>query len=105
MFNKKLAQLQIQGYQPSKTFRCENQLKSAYVLAVFMIIFKNIVWEKGDENGRLHFHAIIRIPEGKMIGELFEKRYYDVVNHKMQTTTQNTYFNERFGKKVMLRTT
>lgn len=56
------------------------------------------VWEKGDENGRLHFHAIIRTPEGKMIGDLFEKRDYDVVNHKMQTTTQNTYFNERFGR-------
>ena len=56
------------------------------------------VWEEGVENGRLHFHAIIRIPEGKMIGELFEKRDYDVINHKMQTTTQNTYFLERFGR-------
>ena len=56
------------------------------------------VWEDGAENGRLHFHGIFRIPEGQMIGELIEKNDYDTRHHKMRTTTQNTYFNERFGR-------
>ena len=56
------------------------------------------VWERTPENNRLHFHAIIRVPEGQMIGELVEKRDFDTRHKKMQTTIQNTYFNERFGR-------
>ena len=56
------------------------------------------VWEDGSENGRLHFHGIFRIPKEQMIGELIEKTDYDTRHHKMRTTTQNTYFNERFGR-------
>ena len=33
-----------------------------------------------------------------MIGELVEKRDFDTRHKKMQTTVQNTYFNERFGR-------
>ena len=46
----------------------------------------------------MHFHAIIRVPKGQMIGELVEKRDFDTRHKKMQTTVQNTYFNERFGR-------
>lgn len=55
-------------------------------------------WEEGAENGRVHFHALIRIPEGQMKGELVEKKDFDTKHKRMQTTTQNTYFNERFGR-------
>ena len=55
-------------------------------------------WEEGSENGRLHFHALLRIPEGEMIGELVEKSDYDTRHHKRQTALQNTYFLERFGR-------
>lgn len=54
------------------------------------------VWERSPANNRLHFHGIFYIPE--MVGELFEVRDYDTRAHKMQTTMQNTYFAERFGR-------
>ena len=54
------------------------------------------VWERSPINKRLHFHGIFYIPT--MIGELIEKRDYSTKNHKMQTTFQNTYFLERFGR-------
>ncbi len=54
------------------------------------------VWERSIPNNRLHFHGIFYIPE--MIGELVECRDYSTKTHKMQTTMQNTYFTERFGR-------
>ena len=56
------------------------------------------VWEKAPKTKRLHFHAIMNIPEGTMPGELFEKNDYDKKGHRRQITVQNTYFNERFGR-------
>ena len=38
------------------------------------------------------------IPEGSMPGLLFEKKDYSTKNHRMQTSVQNTYFNENFGR-------
>ena len=55
-------------------------------------------WEEGGENGRIHFHALIRIPEGQMVGELYEVRDYDTRNHRMRTSYLNSYFTERFGR-------
>ena len=56
------------------------------------------VWERAPENGRLHFHGIFKIPEGQMKGELIEIKDYSTKAHRMQITTQNTYFNKRFGR-------
>ena len=56
------------------------------------------VWERSPEKKRLHFHGIFYIPDGTMPGILFEKRDYNLNTHRMQTTVQNTYFNERFGR-------
>ena len=56
------------------------------------------VWERGNKTNRLHFHGIFYIPEEQMIGELFEKRDYDLRSHKMRTTIQNTHLNKRFGR-------
>ena len=54
------------------------------------------VWERSPTNQRLHFHGIFVIP--KMIGEIVEIKDYSTKTHKMQTTYQNTFFLERFGR-------
>ena len=56
------------------------------------------VWERSPEKNRLHFHGVFNIPEGAMVGELIEVTDYSFSTHQMKTTTQNTYFNERFGR-------
>lgn len=56
------------------------------------------VWERGGKTDRLHFHGLFWIPDGTMPGELFEKSGYDFNSHSRKTTTQNSYFNERFGR-------
>ena len=56
------------------------------------------VWERAPKTGRLHFHGFVYVPEGGMPGELFKKQDYNLNTHRMQTTIQNTYFNERFGR-------
>ena len=54
------------------------------------------VWERSPERKRLHFHGIFKIPE--MVGELREVKDYSFITHNMQTTFQNAYFGERFGR-------
>ena len=56
------------------------------------------VWERAPKTGRLHFHGIFYIPEGAMVGEITEHRDYSTKSHEMQTTYQNSYFTERFGR-------
>lgn len=56
------------------------------------------VWERSPSSDRLHFHALMNIPEGTLQGELVEVKDYSTTNHKMQVTMQNTYFNEKFGR-------
>lgn len=54
------------------------------------------VYERSPENNRLHFHGLFHTP--KMKGDLVECRDYSTKNHRMQTTLQNSYFTERFGR-------
>lgn len=56
------------------------------------------VWERGGENGRLHFHGIFYIPPNGMVGEIAETKDYNTKAHRMQTAHQNTYFLERYGR-------
>ena len=56
------------------------------------------VWERGGETGRLHFHGIFYIPPDRMVGEIVETTDYNTKDHRMQTTHQNTYFLERYGR-------
>jgi hypothetical protein len=56
------------------------------------------VWERSPEKQRLHFHAIMFIPDGTMPGFLIEVNDYNLKTHKRQITSQNTYFNENFGR-------
>lgn len=56
------------------------------------------VFERAPETGRLHFHAIMYVPEGQMVGEIYERRDYSTRHHKMQTTHSNTFFEKKFGR-------
>ncbi len=56
------------------------------------------VWERSPEKQRLHFHGLFYIPNGTMPGVLFTQRDYSLKTHRMQETTQNTYFNKNFGR-------
>ena len=56
------------------------------------------VWERAPETNRLHFHGLFNIPANSLPGELKEVSDYDTRAHKMRTTFQSTYFNEKFGR-------
>ena len=56
------------------------------------------VWERSPKNNRLHFHGLFNIPKNAMVGDLTEHRDYSTKARKMQTTMQNSYFTERFGR-------
>jgi len=56
------------------------------------------VWERAPKTNRLHFHGLFYIPEGTIPGFLLEVRDYNTREHKMQISTQSTYFNEMFGR-------
>ena len=55
-------------------------------------------WERGEDNGRLHFHALVYIPPNGMVGEFEERNDFSFKAHKRQSTNQNTFFNGRFGR-------
>ncbi len=59
------------------------------------------VWEGWDGSVRLHFHALMYIPDGTMPGELLEECSYNTSQKKMRTTTYNTEFNEKFGRSAV----
>ena len=54
------------------------------------------VFERSPKVNRLHFHGIFVIKE--MVGKILETKDYSTKTHQMQTTYQNTYFLERFGR-------
>lgn len=56
------------------------------------------VWERAPNTNRLHFHGLFNIPPNSMPGEIIEVSDYDTRSHKMRTTYQSSYFNERFGR-------
>lgn len=56
------------------------------------------VWERSPEKHRLHFHGLFYFPEGSLPGEMKEVKSYSFSEHKIQTTLENSYFAERFGR-------
>ena len=56
------------------------------------------VWERGEKTARLHFHALVHVPDGAMVGDFEEVRDYNTEKHRMQTQLVNSYFGERFGR-------
>lgn len=57
-------------------------------------------WERGKDTDRLHFHAIMHIPEGAMSGELVKKREYDVKKKRMVERIENTFFEKKYGRNT-----
>ena len=56
------------------------------------------VWERGGETDRLHYHALVLVPEGKMCGTLEKKTDFNFKTKRLRRTTQHSYFNEKFGR-------
>jgi hypothetical protein len=44
------------------------------------------VWERGGENERLHFHALMMIPDGTMPGELIKVNDFNLITKRPQKT-------------------
>lgn len=57
-------------------------------------------WERGEKNDRLHFHALLRIPDGMMSGEIVKRREYDVHKKRMVEYNTNTFFEKAFGRNT-----
>ncbi len=80
-----------------ESFKCK--LKDCFKKMCYRRNWKYIgVWERSPEKHRLHFHGIFYIPDGAMVGELVEVKDYSVAKGCVQTSVQNMYFNERFGR-------
>lgn len=56
------------------------------------------VFERAPETGRLHFHGLLYIPDGELIGTITEKTDYSTAQGKMQTTHENDFFQKAFGR-------
>lgn len=56
------------------------------------------VFERAPETGRLHFHGLLYIPDGELIGTITEKTDYSTAQGKMQTTHENDFFQKSFGR-------
>ena len=56
------------------------------------------VFERAPETGRLHFHGLLYVPDGQMVGELYEDTDYSTAQGKMQTRVENSFFEETFGR-------
>ena len=56
------------------------------------------VWERGGKNERLHYHALLYVPENTMPGTMFETNDFNFKRHMRKTVTQNTYFVANFGR-------
>ena len=56
------------------------------------------VWENGTKTDRLHFHALLYVPDGEMLGRIYESEDYSTTKHEIQITHPNTFFERQFGK-------
>ena len=56
------------------------------------------VFERAPETGRLHFHALVYIPDGETVGKITRKEEYSTRTHAMKVTHENDFFAKRFGR-------
>ncbi len=56
------------------------------------------VWERGKDTDRLHFHALVYIPDGEMVGELEKVTDYNKKTGRQKTFLQNTFFRDKLGR-------
>lgn len=55
------------------------------------------VWERGSSSERLHFHALMNVPEGSLPGKNEKKRKWSSKVKRLVTVTENSYLLNRFG--------
>lgn len=55
------------------------------------------VFEYGEENGRLHFHALVNVPDDEMVGSLTFTRRYSTKRKCWEESCENSFFRVRFG--------
>lgn len=56
------------------------------------------VFERGEEGERLHFHGVLYVPDGEMVGKIEKKGYYSTKRHRYVYCDENDFFFETFGK-------
>ena len=56
------------------------------------------VWERAPVTERLHFHGLLEVPNGQMLGETITEYSWSTRQQKMQFSIQNSYFNSKFGR-------
>ena len=56
------------------------------------------VFERGEEEDRLHFHGVLYVPDGEMVGKIEKKGYYSTKRHRFEYCDENDFFFETFGK-------
>lgn len=56
------------------------------------------VWERGEETDRLHFHCILYVPAGQMVGKITCKKEYSKRLGKVKETFSNDFFERKFGR-------
>lgn len=55
------------------------------------------VFERGELNGRLHFHGFVYVPNGKDVGQLEHRSKYSEKEHRWHNYIANTDFEAKFG--------
>ena len=53
--------------------------------------------ERGDETGRLHFHFLVYVPDGEMVGRLYERRQYS----RRKRFKQTIFLKESSEKRTL----
>ena len=56
------------------------------------------VTERGEESGRFHYHFLMYIPDGQMVGKLYKKRDNSKKHGTVQETISNEFFERKFGR-------
>ena len=56
------------------------------------------VWERGEETDRLHFHCILYVPAGQIVGKIIHKKEYSKRLGKVKETFSNDFFERKFGR-------
>ena len=56
------------------------------------------VWERAPDTNRLHFHGLFHIPDGSMLGLMYETEIYSFADRKRKKVMQNSYFLQKFGR-------
>lgn len=56
------------------------------------------VFERAPKTDRLHFHALMYVPSGEMVGTIEDRLDYSTAQQRMQLTHCNVFFEEKFGR-------